>query len=145
MRSILELHHKTVITFTGFFVSVTGWFLWCLFLSGMYPLKAGKDIVRNAFLHNFGRQLSWWATLLLALAALIVMDLVVQSVRRVYWPTDQDLMQRVEKDEQARRALFEGFAGDGVAGGLACGEDIEMQDIEVGDFGADKSRGGERA
>ncbi|KAG6124324.1 hypothetical protein E4U12_008342 [Claviceps purpurea] len=113
----------------------------------MYPLKAGKDIVRNAFLHNFGRQLSWWATLLLALAALIVMDLVVQSVRRVYWPTDQDLMQRVEKDEQARQALYEGFAGDadGVAGGLACGEDIEMQDIGVGDFGADKSRGKERA
>ncbi|KAG5957074.1 hypothetical protein E4U58_006289 [Claviceps cyperi] len=142
---ILELHHKTVITFTGFFVSVTGWFLWCLFLSGMYPLKAGKDIVHNAFLRNFGRQLSWWATLLLALATLIVMDLVVQGVRRVYWPTDQDLMQRVEKDEPARRALYEGLAGDEVAGGLACGEDIEMQDIGAGDLGADQSREDGRA
>ncbi|GAB0137164.1 hypothetical protein EsDP_00005444 [Epichloe bromicola] len=123
---ILELHHKTVVTFGGFFISVAGWFLWCLFLSGMYPRKVGRDMVRKAFIHNFGRKLSWWTTLLLALATLVVVDLVVQGVRRVYWPTDQDLMQRIEKDANARRALREHVASmeDG-----ADHDDIEMRDL----------------
>ncbi|KHN94912.1 ATPase, P-type, phospholipid-translocating, flippase [Metarhizium album ARSEF 1941] len=123
---ILELHSKTVITFGGFIISVAGWFLWCLFLSGMYPPKVGKDMVRRGLLRNFGRQASWWTTLLVALAALVVMDLVAQGVRRVYWPTDQDLMQRMEKDAGARRALREhaalreaGFEDD----------DVEMHDL----------------
>ena len=32
----------------------------------------------------------------------MVLDLVVQALRRVYWPKDQDLMQRIEKDTYAR-------------------------------------------
>lgn len=148
---ILELHHKTIITFGGFFVSVAGWFLWCLFLSGMYPRKVGKDMVRKAFLRHFGRQLSWWMTLLLALATLVVMDLVVQGVRRVYWPTDQDLMQRIEKDEETRRLVC--GEGDDVDVDVENGlggqdEEIEMQDIgavEGGFFWTDKSKAGEEA
>lgn len=81
-------------------------------------------MVRRAFIDNFGRQLSWWTTLLVALATLVVLDLVVQGIRRVYWPTDQDLMQRIEKDAGAREALREHAA-------LTEGrdEDIEMQDL----------------
>ncbi|GAO19599.1 hypothetical protein UVI_02031900 [Ustilaginoidea virens] len=128
---ILELHHKTVITFAGFAISVAGWFLWCLFLSGTYPEKVGKDMVRDGFLHNFGRKLSWWTTLLIALAALVMLDLVVQGVRRVYWPTDVDLMQRIEKDAEARRALVEhgALAEAGGADADADGGDVEMQDL----------------
>ncbi|KAG5976494.1 hypothetical protein E4U55_007305 [Claviceps digitariae] len=148
---ILELHHKTIITFGGFFVSVAGWFLWCLFLSGTYPRKVGKDMVRKGLLQNFGRQLSWWTTLLLALATLVVMDLVVQAVRRVYWPTDQDLMQRIEKDEEARRAVCEGGDGggdedlEGRGRGRGQDEGIEMRDMYAGAVLWDKSEGGGRA
>ncbi|KAH0594627.1 hypothetical protein MHUMG1_07461 [Metarhizium humberi] len=123
---ILELHSKTVITFGGFIISIAGWFLWCLFLSGMYPQRVGKDMVRRGFLDNFGRQVSWWTTLLVALATLVIMDLVVQGVRRVYWPTDQDLMQRIEKDAGARQALREHAALQeaGVED-----DDVELQDL----------------
>ena len=69
----------------------------------------------------------WWTIILLELAALIVLELVIQAVRRVYWPTDEDLMQRVEKDERAYNALKErareADAGDGE------GEGFEMQDL----------------
>lgn len=96
----------------------------------MYPRKVGRDMVRKALIHNFGRQLSWWTTLLLALATLVVVDLVVQGVRRVYWPTDQDVMQRIEKDANARRALREHVASmeDGVDHD-DMDDDMEMQDL----------------
>lgn len=92
----------------------------------MYPQRVGKDMVRRSFLDNFGRQVSWWTTLLVALATLVIMDLVVQGVRRVYWPTDQDLMQRIEKDAGARQALREHAALQeaGVED-----DDVEMQDL----------------
>ncbi|OAA41818.1 ATPase, P-type, phospholipid-translocating, flippase [Metarhizium rileyi] len=122
---ILELHSKTVVTFGGFVVSVAGWFLWCLLLSGMYPQRVGKDMVRRGFLDNFGHQLSWWTTLLVALATLVVMDLVVQGIRRVYWPTDQDLMQRIERDAGARQALREHAALQDAGHDV----DVEMQDL----------------
>lgn len=88
-----------------------------LVLSGIYPLKFGPYIVRDAFIHNFGHTLSWWTIVLLELAALVVMELVVQAVRRVYWPTDQDLMQRIEKDNLVH-GLFE--------------DQVDMGDVEDG-------------
>lgn len=72
----------------------------------------------------------WWTIILLELAALCVLELLVQAVRRVYWPTDEDLMQRVEKDAGAYRALQErardADAGMGEGGD---GEGFEMQDL----------------
>lgn len=64
----------------------------------MYKPAVGIYIVRDAFIHNFGRTLNWWVIILMELATLIVLDLAVQSVRRVYFPNDVDLMQRMEKD-----------------------------------------------
>lgn len=109
---------------------MAGWFFWCLLLSGVFPQKVGKEMVRRSFIHHFGRELNWWTTLLIALATLVIIDLVVQSVRRVYWPTDQDLMQRIEKDAGAREALRE-HAARTEAGFLSDMEDIEMRDLNL--------------
>ena len=137
---ILEVHTKTAITFGGFIVSVGGWFLWNIILSRLYPTKTNEYIVRDAFLENFGRQLGWWATIMVTLSALVAMDLVVQAVRRVYWPTDQDLMQRIEQDKDAKRAMRDAAAdhvdteeaGDVIYVG---GNDIELQDVGNGTRG----------
>ncbi|CAM1507873.1 Fc.00g047210.m01.CDS01 [Cosmosporella sp. VM-42] len=99
---ILELHNKTIVTFIGFLVSVAGWFIWMCAIAGIKARTVGPFIVRDAFLDNFGRKLAWWTTILLELVALIVIELVVQSIRRVYFPTDQDLMQRIEQDHDVR-------------------------------------------
>ncbi|OTA00764.1 hypothetical protein A9Z42_0010280 [Trichoderma parareesei] len=42
------------------------------------------------------------------------MELAVQAIRRVYWPTERDLMQRVEKDANAKEILKK-YAADGAA------------------------------
>lgn len=95
-----------------------------LILSQMYSAEMAIYLVRDGFVHNFGPTLSWWVMILLELAALLVLDLSVQSIRRVYFPNDVDLMQRIEKDA-AKKALKEG-KGDA---------DVEMQDVEVPEEG----------
>jgi phospholipid-translocating ATPase len=85
-------------------------------LSQTYNPAIGIYSVRDAFIHNFGPTLSWWVIILLELAALLVLDLAVQSVRRVYFPTDVDLMQRIEKDvaKERRRKAASGEKGEGM-------------------------------
>lgn len=94
---VLELHHKTVVTLIGFFVSIAGWFLWNLFLSAIYARKIGPYIVRDAFTDNFGRTPTWWLTLVMVLAMVVVFELAVTALRRIFWPQDQDLMQEAER------------------------------------------------
>jgi phospholipid-translocating ATPase len=77
-------------------------------LSGIKPTSFGPYIVRDAFLDNFGRTLQWWTIVLLELITLIVIELVVQAVRRVYFPSDQDLMQRIEKDGNVDKVFGDG-------------------------------------
>ncbi|KAF4436512.1 phospholipid-translocating ATPase [Fusarium austroafricanum] len=105
---ILEVHTKTIVTFGGCLLSVAGWFLWMLAISGAKPLSFGPYIVRDAFIKNFGRTLSWWTLVLLELIVLVVIDLVVQAIRRVYFPGDQDLMQRIEKDGNVDKVFGDG-------------------------------------
>lgn len=141
--SILETHSKTVIIIGGALLSVFVWFLFLIVISRIYEQAIGIYIVRDAFLENFGRRLVWWTIGLLEVGALVVMDLVIQAIRRVYWPTDEDLMQRVEKDEAARKALFDRAAA------MEKGETegVELQDLvprmderKKGDSGGRMSR-----
>jgi phospholipid-translocating ATPase len=102
---ILEMHSKTIITMAGFFLSIIAWFLWNIIISAGFEGEVSPFAVRDGLLFNFGRQLKWWATALVSLGALVTVELVIQAVQRVYWPTDLDIMQRVEKDATARRKL----------------------------------------
>ncbi|KAK4089232.1 hypothetical protein Purlil1_6221 [Purpureocillium lilacinum] len=110
---MLEVHSKTAIIFGGLIISVGGWFLWNIILSAGYKRQVGPYIVRDSFLRNFGRELQWWVTMLLGLTVLVALELVAQGVRRVYWPTDQDLMQRIERDKGVRRVMRMCAVGDG--------------------------------
>lgn len=96
---VLEMHHKTIVTTVGWCLTIWGWFMFNLLISGTHVMSAviGPYPVRDDFIHNFGRQLLWWVTVLLALAAGLVLELCVTSLRRVYFPTDQDLWQEIER------------------------------------------------
>lgn len=94
---ILELHNKTLVTFVGFLLSIGGWFLWNLILTAAYKSRIGPYTVHGAFVHRFGKEPLWWLTLIMVLIMVIVLELSVTAVRRVFWPQDQDLMQEMEK------------------------------------------------
>jgi phospholipid-translocating ATPase len=112
---LLETHNQTIITFAGIFMSVTGWFIWNIFLAFIYKPLTGPYIVRDAFIQNFGRDAGWWITGILTLTAVVVLELVMASLRRVYWPRDQDLMQELEKDEGIMEVMREHAAERGEA------------------------------
>lgn len=100
---VLELHHKTAVTAAGLLLSVAGWFLWNLFLSAIYKRRASPYAVRDGFVYGFGRVPAWWLTLVMVLAAVVVFELAVTALRRIYWPEDQDLMQEAEQIGRAVR------------------------------------------
>ncbi|WYZ38535.1 hypothetical protein EsH8_III_000449 [Colletotrichum jinshuiense] len=108
---ILEMENKTLIILAGFLISVGGWFLWNIILSAAFRPVLRIYQIRHAFLENFGRTLSFWTTILLALSTVMILELVVDAIRRVYWPHDVDLMQRLERD--ALKASRESEAGQG--------------------------------
>ncbi|KAK3370344.1 hypothetical protein B0H63DRAFT_486826 [Podospora didyma] len=127
---VLELHDRTVITFSGLAISVSGWFLWNVGLSLIMPHSPGPYVVRGSFTRRFGRNGLWWLVHFITLSALIVFDVAVSSVRKSLWPTDQDLMQEMEHidgimDVMREHALEHGDTSstypldDRVAAGLA--------------------------
>ncbi|KAL2754904.1 hypothetical protein ACRALDRAFT_2064824, partial [Sodiomyces alcalophilus JCM 7366] len=93
---MLEMHDKTIIAFLGAFLSITGWFLWNLAISGLFENELRIYQIRRAFMDNFGATLNFWTVCLVALGAVLVLELFVNAARRIYWPNDVDLMQRIE-------------------------------------------------
>lgn len=78
--------------------------------------------MRDAFIYNFGRRPTWWLTAIMALAMVIVFELAISAVRRIFWPQDQDLMQEVEKYAGVLDVMKEHSAEAGEAGLAATGD-----------------------
>ncbi|KAH6691431.1 phospholipid-translocating P-type ATPase [Plectosphaerella plurivora] len=96
----LEMHTKTIISFLGAFISILLWYMWLLLQAGAFSPVYRIYQIRRAFIDNFGHTLSFWATSLVALAAVIVLELLVSALRRVYFTGDVDLLQRMERKER---------------------------------------------
>ena len=76
-------------------------------------------------MQHFGRTLNWWVIVFLLVGALVVLDLCIQAIRRVYFPSDVDLMQRIEREEHKKlRRKSSKKAEEGQA------EEVEMQRVE---------------
>jgi hypothetical protein len=127
---VLELHNKTVISFMGLLMSLTGWFLWNIFLSAIYAQKPGPYLVRGAFLHNFGRNPVWWVTGIMVLSVLVAYELGVASIRRIYFPRDEDLMQEIERYDSKMAN------GDGAGAGTAREEGLDLEGGKLHGYGA---------
>jgi phospholipid-translocating ATPase len=96
---ILEMHNKTIIPLVGWLLMVSAWFLWNILLATTGITHKGQQIqypVNHNLTRGFGRQPLWWITCVLAVATLCIFELCVTSLRRVYFPTDQDLWQEIE-------------------------------------------------
>lgn len=81
---VIETHYKTLIVLISFLITVGGWWLWNIFLSLAYdPYNRWPYNVRDGFLKHFGQDGSWWASLFLSVAVLVLGELVPLIYRQV--------------------------------------------------------------
>ncbi|KAL5612894.1 hypothetical protein BROUX41_004029 [Berkeleyomyces rouxiae] len=102
---VLEMHSKTILSWAVFLLSNVAWWLWMIILCYLGSNTLREYQTYHTFVDNFGQKLSWWATLLLILVALIITELVSEALIRVYLPEDIDWMQRIEKNNEVDRVV----------------------------------------
>ncbi|CAJ2507110.1 Uu.00g082960.m01.CDS01 [Anthostomella pinea] len=115
---VLEMHDKSIVPFIGFVLSIALWFFWNMLLGAIKTANIGPYIVHRSFLHEFGNKLSWWASVGAALGAVVAIELGVTALQRIYFPTDQDLWQEIEKKGGVEDAMREQAAEEGRASAL---------------------------
>ncbi|PFH56082.1 hypothetical protein XA68_17086 [Ophiocordyceps unilateralis] len=113
---ILECHAKTMVTFFAFVLTMGAWFTMMAGLCAAYVGKIGPKPIRHALTVTFGPSLRWWMTVVAAFTTLLVLELTVQTLRRVYFPSDVDREQRLEKVEAAALRDEEKEEGGGLLG-----------------------------
>lgn len=79
---MIEVHYKTIIVLVSFTITVGGWWAWNGFMSAIYSSNLSPYDVKGGFSHTFGTELSWWLTLLVALAVLMTAEIVYGATRR---------------------------------------------------------------
>ena len=125
MNRILEMHNKTWLSGLGWFLSVGGWFLWTIFLSTVY--KPGKTYplypIKDGFLEFFGHDLLWWMVLALTLAAVVLLEIGISSIRKAFWPTDTDIFQELQKDKFIKRRFEETIRAEQGGGKVEMGRE----------------------
>ncbi|WEW61723.1 drs2 neo1 protein [Emydomyces testavorans] len=106
---VLEIHNHSVMAVISIVLSVGGWWLWNIILSARYQINEIYN-VRDNFLVRTGRNLSWWMMLFLSIAAVILFEVTVSTVRATLFPTDVDVFQEYEKDLETRKRFEEAAA-----------------------------------
>jgi phospholipid-translocating ATPase len=108
----IETHSKTLTNALALFCSIGGWFLWNIILSCLYTYPSKIYYVRNTFLHLFGPDVHWWATLILILLAVTTFEFATISLRSAFLTTDEDVFQALEKDPEVKRRFEEAASGE---------------------------------
>jgi phospholipid-translocating ATPase len=89
------------------FISIGGWFLWNIILAFQYKPEIKIYYVRHSFVSTFGDSLMWWLCTILIVSTVLVFEIAVQSVKKSFWPSDEDVFQALEKDAGVKRRFEE--------------------------------------
>jgi phospholipid-translocating ATPase len=94
------------------FISIGGWFLWNIILAFQYKPETKIYYVRHSFVSTFGDSLTWWLCTILIISTVLVFEIAVQSVKKSFWPSDEDVFQALEKDPSVKRRFEEAASGE---------------------------------
>ncbi len=107
---IIELYNKSVTAAIAILLSVGGWWIWNLALSGFYDQYDPIYNVNHGLIERFGRNPVWWLTLVLGVMAVVLFEITIKSIRTAVWPSDVDTFQASEHDLEIRKSLEEASA-----------------------------------
>ncbi|KAI1275654.1 hypothetical protein F5Y07DRAFT_369216 [Xylaria sp. FL0933] len=79
---IMETHYKSAIVMGAFGITVSGWWAWQAFLSGVYTLQPSPYAGRGGFVNTFGKDVLWWALLFGVLLVLAAVDIAFKFAKR---------------------------------------------------------------
>ncbi|KAL6721592.1 drs2 neo1 protein [Lecanora helva] len=99
---IWELQNKTYTCAISMFISIGGWFLWNIILSSTYSNNIIYN-VKDGFFDRFGRNPSWWLTLILIVTACWAIEIGVKTIKLSWFPSDADVFRELEKDPIIKR------------------------------------------
>jgi phospholipid-translocating ATPase len=108
----IETHNKSLTNAVSLFISIGGWFLWNIILAFQYKPETKIYYVRRSFVSTFGDSLTWWLCTILIVATVLVFEIGVQSVKKSFWPSDEDVFQALEKDPGVKRRFEEAASGE---------------------------------
>lgn len=92
----------------AFIITIGGWFLWNIILNYTYNLKEQLAYgMRWGFVSDFGPMPEWWLTVIACVMVFFVFEICVIGLRKMFLPSDTDVFQELEKDDQLRRKFEE--------------------------------------
>lgn len=111
---LLESHNRSIMSAAAIVLSIGGWFLWNIVLSSRYNSSQSKHIylVKDNFLLVSGRNLQFWAALLVIVGAVVIFEITITTTCIALFPTDVDVFQELEKDPEIRRRFEEAAASE---------------------------------
>jgi phospholipid-translocating ATPase len=103
---LIEMYTITVICWAVIIISVGGWFVWDMFLSYIYSQKPSKIyLVEDGLFQRFGRDMSFWTTILIAFTCACLFDLIIQILRMQVHPTETEIFQELQHDKAVWRRM----------------------------------------
>ncbi|KAI0452434.1 phospholipid-translocating P-type ATPase [Xylaria acuta] len=106
---LLEMHHKTWLPLAAFVLSVSLWFFFLLVIDAL-PLRysrGDKYRVYHGFVDGFGKSLTWWTVAIIGILITLGANLGATALQRVFFPTDRNLWQEIEKQGDVDRVTGE--------------------------------------
>lgn len=96
---ILEMHNKTWLPLAACALSISLWFFFSLVIDALprkYSAGSAYSVYRS-FTEDFGNSLAWWAVAIIGILVALGTNLAVTALQRVFFPTDRNLWQEMEK------------------------------------------------
>ena len=129
-----EIQNKTITCVLSMFISIGGWFLWNIILASRYHNNVVYN-VKDGFFDRFGRNPSWWSTLILVVTACWALEVGVKATKIVCVPSDADSFRELGKDpvikERFEKAAAVGLAADATFDGLEDQSENGLQPVRT--------------
>jgi phospholipid-translocating ATPase len=106
---LVEMHNKSITAFIAVFLSIGAAILWNIILAGIYPSTA-IYYVRHEWFVGFGRNPRWWLVLIFIVLCVAVLEFGIASLRAAWWPSDVDIFQQLERDQEVKKRFEEASA-----------------------------------
>ncbi|KAH3674586.1 hypothetical protein WICMUC_003132 [Wickerhamomyces mucosus] len=102
----LEQRNITYLNFLAVGISCLGWLVWCCILPALYKPTTSKIYdVKKGLYWKFGKDITFWATLLILVVIALLYDTLLKVFRNWVFPSNVDEFQIYEKKIDIRKNI----------------------------------------